>query len=457
VGPSCTRVILLLFFFFAPLLTLSAETLDPPPQGEGSARAETAETPAADSEEAPRKRPLEWKFYWHECLHFWLQQEAPVVPHPSPVPERLRPRPRLEGRVGVRLHVDAAAFAGDEAFEGFTNDIELRRLRILTRGSFSLWVPVYFKFQLGITKDQFFVNDGFLEFRKIPLIQTFAFGVLKAPFSMERLESGRDTAFLERASVVEAFAPGFKPGFQIAGNQFKNRMLWAAGYFAEGQDADIGDVTSSNFRLVGRVSGLLFHDTDYGTNRLMHLGASYSFVKTSDGSARYRSRPECFVAPRVVDTEDIPADTVNLIGAEVAFVMNSLCFQGEYIHSFVDPKVGDDLQFSGYYAYVTYFPTGETRPYDTTLGVLRRVRPKQPFSFKNRTYGGLQIQARYSHLDLNGGPVQGGRVNIVSAGVTWYLFPVFKLLFNYGYADIDNREGDDGVHIFQTRIGVEFS
>jgi phosphate-selective porin OprO/OprP len=357
--------------------------------------------------------------------------------------------------MGVRLHVDAAAFAGDEAFEGFTNDIELRRLRLLTFGRFSLRAPVYFKFQLGITKDQFFLNDGFLQFRKIPFIQTFTFGMLKAPFSMEMLESGRDTAFMERATPVEAFAPGFKPGFQISGNQFKNRMLWALGYFAEGQEADIGDVTSSNIRLIGRLTGLLFHDTDYGTNRLMHLGVNYSFVKASGDSVQYRSRPECFIAPRVVDTGEIPADNANLVGAELAFVMNSLCFQGEYIHSFVDTVAGDGLQFDGYYAYVTYFPTGETRSYDTTLGVLRRVRPKRPFSFKNRTYGGLQIQARYSHLDLNDGYVRGGRVNIVSAGVTWYLFPVFKLLFNYGYADISNREADDGVHVFQTRLAAE--
>ena len=46
-------------------------------------------------------------------------------------------------------------------------------------------------------------------------------------------------------------------------------------------------------------------------------------------------------------------------------------------------------------------------------------------------------------------------MNIVSAGVTWYLLPVFKLLFNYGYADMANREADNGVHIFLTRIAVE--
>ena len=58
-------------------------------------------------------------------------------------------------------------------------------------------------------------------------------------------------------------------------------------------------------------------------------------------------------------------------------------------------------------------------------------------------------------MDLNDGDVQGGKMNIFTAGVTWYLFPIFKLKFNYGNADIDNWEADDRVHIFQTRFEVD--
>jgi phosphate-selective porin OprO/OprP len=134
--------------------------------------------------------------------------------------------------------------------------------------------------------------------------------------------------------------------------------------------------------------------------------------------------------------------------------MNSLSFQGEYIHSFVDPKEGDVLQFKGYYAYVSYFPTGETRPYDTTRGVFTTIRPRRNLSFRNRTYGGLEIHARYSHLDLNDRGVEGGRMNIGTAGLTWHPYPIFKMRFSYGLADIHNVEGDGVVHIFQSRFEV---
>jgi phosphate-selective porin OprO/OprP len=232
-------------------------------------------------------------------------------------------------------------------------------------------------------------------------------------------------------------------------------LTWALGWFADGADADIGDVTQSNFRIIGRVTGLPFHFKDLHNNRLMHLGMSYSYVNSSGNAVQYGSRPESRVAPTVLDTGEIPANHANLFDAEIAFVVNSLCFQGEYLHSIVNPEEGDTLHFNGYYAYVSYFPTGETRPYDTTRGVFTRVRPKKHFSFKNRTYGGLEIEARYSHLDLNDGDINGGKMNIVTAGVTWYLFPIFKLRVNYGNAYIDNQEAAGHVNIFQARVEVD--
>ena len=84
-----------------------------------------------------------------------------------------------------------------------------------------------------------------------------------------------------------------------------------------------------------------------------------------------------------------------------------------------------------------------------------RVRPKTNFSLRNHTYGGLEIEARYSHLNLNDGDVHGGKINIFTAGATWYLFPILKLKFNYQNADIANQEADDRVHIFQTRFEVD--
>ena len=229
------------------------------------------------------KLPLEWKFYWHEGLHYWLQRKS-VLQEEFHIPERFKPKPTVEGKIGGLLQVDAALFAGDDAFEGFSDDIQVRRFRLYTNGSFFLWIPIYYKFQFGITKDTFYLNDGYFQFRNMPLIQTITFGYLKAPFSMERLMSSSNTTFMERASPVDAFAPGFKAGFKGSGTQFQDRMTWALGWFADGQEADIGDVTDSNFRIVARVTGLPLSMKDLHNNRLMHLGVSYSYVNAAGNS-----------------------------------------------------------------------------------------------------------------------------------------------------------------------------
>ena len=58
--------------------------------------------------------------------------------------------------------------------------------------------------------------------------------------------------------------------------------------------------------------------------------------------------------PRPLDGV-IPANSTDLLGAEFAFVKDSLSFQGEYIHSWVNSEEGGTLQFKGCYAYVSYF------------------------------------------------------------------------------------------------------
>ena len=366
------KIGLLLLLLAVPLASASAhalDELDPPDQSrlaktqrtpneepertetsadESSGTVDSASSADSDPEAIiEEKLPLEWKFYWHEGLHFWLQQK-PVFHGELHMPDRLKPKPKVEGKVGGLLQVDAALFAGDDAFEGFSDGVELRRLRLKTKGNFFFWVPVYFSLQFDITQDTFYLNDFHLQFRNIPWIQTFTVGNLKTPFSLERLESSRDTTFMERASPVDAFAPGFKPGIEGSGTQFQDRMTWALGWFADGQEADVGDITDSNYRIIGRVTYLPFYMKDLYNNRLMHLGLSYSYVNAAGNSVQYRSRPECHIAPYVVDTGEIPSSNADLLGAEFAFVMNSLSAQAEYIHSFVNAAEGESLQFKGY-------------------------------------------------------------------------------------------------------------
>jgi phosphate-selective porin OprO/OprP len=422
---------------------------------------------ASDSESEPvkkRGKSFTWEFHWDEGLHYrkerrlkpleWLEERQKPGSETS-IPRAPTPDYRLKGKIGAKLQVDAAAFSEHGDLEGFSDGIEVRRFRLYTKGDFFLLLPIYYDLDFGITKNKFHLNDFYLRIKDVPVLQTLQFGHFTAPFSLESFESSRDITFMEAGSPVEAFAPGHKVGIQAAGTELRDRLTWALGWFADGVGEDLGDVTDSLVRIVGRVTGLPLYENDVTTNRLLHVGLSASYVNASDNNVQYGSRPESHLAPRVVDTGGITARDAVLVGAEAAYVRGPLSFQGEYIHSFVDQEEGSRLQFKGFYAYLSYFPTGETRPYDTTEGIFGRVRPKRNFSFKNRVYGGCEIAARFSHLDLNDGDIQGGRMNIATAGLTWYLMAILRVKFNYQYADVHDTDQDGRVHIFQARFEID--
>ena len=176
---------------------------------------------------------------------------------------------------------------------------------------------------------------------------------------------------------------------------------------------------------------------------------------------RYQSRPESHLAPEVVDTGNIDSRKAFVYGLEGAWVYGRFCLQAEYFQSIVKENSGDTLNFKGFYVYGTYSITGESRPYDRRNGTFGRVHPKANFSWKERKWGAWEVGVRFSHLDLNDGPIHGGRMNLLAGGLNWSLNPNIRLMFNYIRAHVEDRKTyppvDKGnANIFQTRLQFAF-
>lgn len=54
-------------------------------------------------------------------------------------------------------------------------------------------------------------------------------------------------------------------------------------------------------------------------------------------------------------------------------------------------------------------------------------------------WGAWELSARYSSLDLSDGLVDGGDMDIMSLGLSWWLSPIFNVNMNYRY--IENDQG----------------
>jgi phosphate-selective porin OprO/OprP len=194
-------------------------------------------------------------------------------------------------------------------------------------------------------------------------------------------------------------------------------------------------------------------DRDEG-RKLVHLGLAYSRRKPLDGLFRLRARPEAHLAPFFADTGSFSGTTLHLLGTEAALVVNRASLQSEYVHVFVNRPDANRANFSSFYLQGSYFLTGEHRVYEAGEGLFGRVRPNRDFEAgPGKGWGAWELVARYSRIDLADDPIFGGRLQDVTLGMTWYLNPSTKILWNYVSADrIDVGRAD----IFQTRFQVDF-
>ena len=115
-------------------------------------------------------------------------------------------------------------------------------------------------------------------------------------------------------------------------------------------------------------------------------------------------------------------------------------------------------------AQVSYFLTGEHRPYDRKLGIHKRLEPFEDF-FRVRTrsqgiqngLGAWEVAARYSNIVLNDKNVQGNNLTDFTIGLNWYLNPYTRWKFNYIRAFLqDERKGNSLTDIYGTRIDFDF-
>lgn len=253
-------------------------------------------------------------------------------------------------------------------------------------------------------------------------------GNFKEPFSLETLTSSKYLTFLER-SYIDNFSPDRHIGASYS--RWGNRWQFSVGAFGQGS-GDV-DATGQNqgYGLTGRVTvAPLLAD-----RKLVHLGFGIS-RRTPDAAApasaeqlRIRARPETNInRARFLSTGKITGvDYELLLNGELAAVSGPLSFQAEYTHADVQ-RLGalPTATFWGGYAYVSFFLTGESRPYLVQEGEFDRIYPKSP-------RGAWEVAARYSTMDLDDAPagILGGRGENYTLGVNWYVNPNFRFMANY--------------------------
>ncbi len=326
-------------------------------------------------------------------------------------------------------------------------------------------------------------TDVWMEFTKVPVLGNVRVGQWKQPFSLEVVSSFRYTTFPERSVLFQAFTPFRHIGVGFWNYSEDERMTWAASVYRPGQDQFGGSLADvGGYAGVGRITALPWWENN-GADYL-HLGAAYNYVDPKDHLARFRTIPEYFVGehigtatsgtsnfklpgdlngtPFFVDTGVKGVEHYHLIGSELLWVNGPLSVQSEAMWLFGQRTTGQSMYFPGAYAQVGYFLTGEHRPYNRKQGAIDRIQVLRPFgNYRGDDcewgWGGWEVAARYSYIDLNSKDITGGRLKDMTIGLNWYVNNFSKIQFNYIRAFLDNKvHGDSTADIFGLRAQLDF-
>jgi len=281
-------------------------------------------------------------------------------------------------------------------------------------------------------------------------------GHFKEPFSLEDVTSTRFITFMERA-LPNVFAPAFNTGVMVHDVLRGDQLTYGVGVFTNSDDGGYGEFEAGDDGLgfSARVTFAPWYDCRCACNRL-HVGASYTH-RFDISELRFRQRPEIALQDRLVDTGTFDAEGVDVFCAEIALVRGPFSFQAEYFLTNVDSEAENDPSFSGWYAYASWFLTGECRNY--SKGRFDRVKPCCDFLANDCCCkGAWEVALRYSELDLTDEAIVGGEEGNWTLGVNWYLNPCMRITANYVLADIeDNNDGiSESLSIFGLRFQVDF-
>ncbi len=391
-----------------------------------------------------------------------------------------------------QVQADQVFFGQSDAGRADVGDLQdgaqFRRLRIGARGTMFQVLDYSLGVDFALANQPSYL-DNFLEWRELPRLQNIRVGHYFEPFSLERMTPNVNNTFMER-SLVDTFAPARNMGIMTYGNTEDELATWAIGTFRTNSDNIGNDSFDSGQALTMRGTWLPWWDEGSNGRYYLHVGSAYSYRATSQNQVRFRNTPEIRkqqpsgvfgpvgppspsnyinnapgpFAPIFVDTGNIPARNFQLFDPEIALILGPLSVQSEYAFAIVEQIDGPPLFFNGSMAQVSWFLTGEHRPYDRKRGIHRRMEPFEDF-FRVRTasrgirtgLGAWEVAARFSNIVLNDENIQGNNLTDFTVGLNWYLNPHARWKFNYIRAFLeDTKQGNSLTDAYGMRIDFDF-
>lgn len=347
--------------------------------------------------------------------------------------------PVKEIKFGGRIMYDMAIW-GDSTMDN--SGTEFRRVRFYNSGK--LYGNVKYKLQLDFSGGEISFKDVWMELSELPFNGNIRVGHFKEPLRLEALTSSKYITFMERALPIAMSAE--RNTGAMYHTTFGEKISLQTGVFREGDSFGNDKESTNNVNITSRITYLAMNDGD----KLLHLGASNSIRKNSSHSYGFSSRAENHLGNKLMSVDFEGVEETNILGGEIAYVNNSLSVQGEYLQTTV---IGEtETELSSYYGQISYFLTGESRPYKNSLSGFGRVKPNNNYGSGGK--GAIELVARTSSMDLTA--ANQGTLNDITLGLNWYLNPHTRIMLNYVMGEMTNETEVITENAVMMRVQLDF-
>ena len=363
-------------------------------------------------------------------------------------------------KFGGRVQLDHAFFSQNDDLDAAFGELqssdgtEFRRLRFFMSGL--IYKNVEYKLQIDFAGGAARLKDAYIGIKNIPIVGRIRVGHIKEPLRFDALTSSKYITFMERAIPAD-LANERNNGILLMNDFFDDKLSIQTGIFRNADAFGNDKKADKDIAITSRISTLAINNKE--KEQLLHFGFSYSYRKPDTDDYHISVRPKSHLANKYIKTGTIPdIETVNIINLETAYTKGPFTFQGEYLGSSVKRNSIDfkeTYNFSNYYGQISYFLTGEHRPYKNSYATFGRLKPKK--NFMNGGSGAWELALRYTHTNLNSKEIYGGEQGDISFGTNWYLNSATRVMFNYVWTDIDKKDvGQGNLSIFEVRFQIDF-
>jgi phosphate-selective porin OprO/OprP len=355
--------------------------------------------------------------------------------------------------------------------------VTLRRARLGVEGTF--FKTTDYKFEYDFTRGNGLnaggITDAFIRYN---FSKPFSvkFGAFKEPFSLEEATSNRYITFIERNMATNTFVDNLNTykvgiGANYAAERWQTGVSLqtegVGGYNAYGNNSltnSTGSAVNTNggvnrnggggdtsWEVNARVTGMPWMESK---TKFLHVGTSGSYININNNyqsNGSYNNGGIIFAngiganvdrtsilntgnLTKGTQTGGFQANHLTRFGAESALVYGPFSAQAEYIQTDVSGHgYTQNESLNGYYGYMTYFLTGESRAYKAKTGAWDRIKPKRNFDMKGG-WGAWEVKAGYDYMNLNDGAINGGRASTAKFGINWYPNSHVRVMADYVHA-----------------------